>query len=108
MSRGLTHTVADLGGTAPQLDVRLAMWDLGQCDKRRCTGTRLVRQRLVTEQRLGVPFPGVVLSPVGKSCVSAEDRPLVCARGLAVVDCSWNRLDDVPFSARPEAARRTS
>jgi pre-rRNA-processing protein TSR3 len=62
-----------------------------------CAGTKLVRQGLVGELRLGVPFPGVVLSPVGRSCISREDRELISARGLAVVDCSWNRLEDVPF-----------
>lgn len=44
-------------------------------------------------------FPGVILSPVGRNCVSRQDRELVGAKGLAVVDCSWNRLDDVPFGA---------
>lgn len=75
----------------------LAMWDLGQCDKKRCTGTRLVRQGVVKELRLGQSFPGVVLSPNGTRCVSKEDAELIAAKGLAVVDCSWNRLDDVPF-----------
>lgn len=42
---------------------------------------------------------GVILSPMGKSCVSKEDRDLIGEKGLAVVDCSWNRLDDVPFGA---------
>lgn len=39
----------------------------------------------------------MILSPVGRSCVSAQDKELVGSKGLAVVDCSWNRLDDVPF-----------
>lgn len=46
---------------------------------------------------MGVPYPGVILSPSGTRCVSAEDADLIRAKGLAVVDCSWNRLDDVPF-----------
>lgn len=49
------------------------------------------------ELRLGVPFPGIILSPMGKACVSCHDKDLIAARGLAVVDCSWNRLEDVPF-----------
>ena len=81
----------------PVTPFRLAMWDLGQCDKKRCTGTKLVRQHVVSELRLGVPFPGVILSPNGKCCVSNEDKELIGAKGLAVVDCSWNKLDEVPF-----------
>ncbi|WPT12998.1 Ribosome biogenesis protein TSR3-like protein [Picochlorum sp. SENEW3] len=82
---------------AGEIQIPLAMWDLGQCDKKRCTGTRLVRQGVVQELRLGQHFPGVIMSPVGRSCVSMEDADLIESKGLAVVDCSWNKLDDVPF-----------
>ena len=48
-----------------------------------------------------MPFPGIILSPVGKACVSCQDKELIAAKGLAVVDCSWNRLEDVPFGGAP-------
>ncbi|PNW69939.1 hypothetical protein CHLRE_17g698950v5 [Chlamydomonas reinhardtii] len=86
--------------------VQLAMWDLGQCDRKRCSGTRLARQGIVRELRLGVTFPGVILSPMGTRSVSAEDAALIRTKGLAVVDCSWNRLDDVPFGRIKGAAPR--
>ncbi|KAL8476105.1 hypothetical protein ACS0TY_028682 [Phlomoides rotata] len=71
--------------------VQLAMWDFGQCDAKRCTGRKL-------ELRVSSSFGGVVLSPTGTQCVSQEDLDLIKRRGLAVVDCSWARLEDVPFT----------
>lgn len=82
------------------------MWDLGQCDRKRCTGARLVRQGAVRELRLGAPWPGVVLTPAASHAVSSADNALVASRGLAVVDCSWARLADVPFSKTRGAAPR--
>lgn len=38
--------------------------------------------------------------------MSREDAALISAKGLAVVDCSWNRLDDVPFGRIRGAAPR--
>lgn len=73
------------------------MWDFGQCDAKRCTGRKLARFNLLKELRVTSGFGGIVLSPVGTHCVSREDYPLIKQRGLAVVDCSWARLTDVPF-----------
>ena len=97
---------SDEGAGETAIPFRLAMWDLGQCDKKRCTGTKLVRQHVVSELRLGVPFPGVILSPNGKCCVSNDDKELIGAKGLAVVDCSWNKLDEVPFGEWSKAECR--
>ena len=122
------------GGAPGACPVRLAMWDLGQCDRRKCTGAKLVRAGVVEELRMSqvsvggagvcavaaagsvrvarhppsvtatpsLPpppqgFAGVVLTPMGRAAVSAQDRATVAARGLAVVDCSWKKLDEVPF-----------
>ncbi len=86
--------------------VPLAMWDLEQCDPKRCSGRKLARLGCLRELRIQQRFPGVALTPSATDCISPGDYHLVHSDGLAVVDCSWNRLDDVPFARIRSAAPR--
>ncbi|PPR01123.1 hypothetical protein CVT26_016065 [Gymnopilus dilepis] len=81
-----------------QIEVPVAMWDFDHCDPRRCSGKKLSRLGLIKELRVGSRFRGVVVSPKGKQVISPSDREIILAGGLAVVECSWARLDDVPFN----------
>ncbi|CAH2352143.1 18S rRNA aminocarboxypropyltransferase [[Candida] railenensis] len=78
--------------------VKLAMWDFEHCDPKRCSGKKLERLGLIKNLRVGQKFSGVVVSPNGKGVVCPDDREIVEGNGSAVVECSWARLDEVPFN----------
>ena len=82
---------------ARNFPIRLFMWDFGHCDVKRCTGQRLAKMGYLQNMRVGETFRGLVLSPMGLKRVSPQDKDIVSSIGVSVVDCSWARLDEVPF-----------
>ena len=73
--------------------VRLAMWDFGQCDPKRCSGIKLKRLGYVRILGIKDTFHGLVLSPIGQQVLAPADKELMMSGGLAVVDCSWKQLE---------------
>lgn len=84
-------------GPDPLDGLRLRMWDFSQCDPKRCTGARLSRRGIFQSMPLRQPFKGLVLSPNGTICISPADSTILEENGLSVIDCSWARLDEIPF-----------
>lgn len=78
--------------------LKLRMWDFSQCDPKRCTGARLARRGIFKSMPLKQPFRGLVLSPNGSESVSPADADILDEHGLSVIDCSWARLAEIPFS----------
>lgn len=76
---------------------RLAMFDFNQCDPKKCSGRKLYRMGLLRIQKLGLKFPGLILSPIGSKSISMADRSFILSHGLAVVDCSWNQIEQTPI-----------
>ncbi|KAL1758536.1 hypothetical protein FB107DRAFT_207019 [Schizophyllum commune] len=80
------------------IDVPVAMWDFDHCDPKRCSGKKLSRLGLIKELKVPSKFRGIVVSPKASQVVAPCDRDIVLKGGVAVVECSWARLDDVPFN----------
>ncbi|KAL3478250.1 hypothetical protein BJX99DRAFT_224897 [Aspergillus californicus] len=85
----------DSGSSRPPF--KAACWDLGHCDPKRCSGKRLMQFGLMRELAIGQKSQGVVISPNAKKVISPADKDLLEQYGAAVVECSWVRVNEVPW-----------
>jgi len=78
--------------------ISLAMWDFGQCDIKKCSGRKLLRHGMIRCLKGKQRWKGIVLSPKATKLFSKADSDLVQCHGLCVIDCSWNRVDELSLT----------
>ena len=86
-------------GGPSEMECKVWMWEFGQNDPKRDSGSKLRRLGYAGLLRIGQSFPGVVLSSEAKVFVSGADAELVRSFGVGGINCSWNRLDEIPFGS---------
>ena len=69
--------------------------DSNQCDPKHCSGHWLAQHGYVRRLPVGRSFQGIALSHHGTRTISPADREVVETHGLVVLDCSWNRTDEI-------------
>lgn len=79
-------------------DIKLMMWDYGQCDVKRCSGRKLARLGYLTSLPLQAKCKGIVLNPLCTTMVSRQDREIISGMGICAIDCSWAILEKIQLS----------
>jgi len=86
--------------------LRIFMWEFGQNDARRDSGSKLCRLGYARKLKVGYSFNGIVLSSEASKVVSKDDLAIIRTDGIAGINCSWNRLTEIPFSSLGKASNQ--
>ena len=89
-----------------RFSIDVAMWEFGQNDPKRDSGSKMVRFGMARKLRVGESFRGIVLSSEAKETLSPADAPILLQNGIAGINCSWNRLEEIPFGMLGRAAHQ--
>lgn len=89
-----------------QSRVRIIVYQAGQCDPRKCTALKLGRHGIVriVSQIKFLPKRAVILNPYSEIAFSPADKERIEDFGLAALDYSWERTENV----LPKHVRGTS
>ncbi|MCH8906474.1 MAG: DUF367 family protein [Candidatus Heimdallarchaeota archaeon] len=68
------------------------MLHLDQCDKTKCTGSRLLKFKLIHNSRRKSIKGSIILSPYSDTSISQADLKIISRRGITVIDGSWNQI----------------
>ena len=79
--------------------MKIVVYHAEECDRKKCTTVKLGKQgkvKVVTKLNQ-LPTSAFVLDPYSQKALSVEDRETIAKKGLVGLDCSWKRLDKVPY-----------
>lgn len=82
--------------------MKIVVYHAEECDKKKCTTVKLGKQgkvKVVTKLNM-VPTGAIILDPYSQKALSPEDRDIIIEKGLVGLDCSWKRLDKMPFKLK--------
>ncbi|EPR79003.1 hypothetical protein SLOPH_1790 [Spraguea lophii 42_110] len=82
------------------------LFDFKQCDPKRCSGQKLIKFGRVKQCKPFRSFKGIVLSPMGEKSISKEDKEIIEKYGIALIECSWAKVDEIDFSCLPKKNNR--
>ncbi|MHA2160614.1 MAG: DUF367 family protein, partial [Candidatus Thorarchaeota archaeon] len=87
--------------------LQVIVYHAGQCDPKKCTGTRLGRMRKakVVKNMRHIPRGAVVLNPVSEVAFSPADKDSILKSGLVALDCSWKQAEKIFAASRAGAQR---
>lgn len=85
--------------------INLNIYHANQCDRRKCTGLRLLkfknrlensglRLKIISSIRK-IPRSSIILNPLAPTFMSKIDRQTVQKSGITVLDCSWNKANEI-------------
>jgi pre-rRNA-processing protein TSR3 len=82
------------------------IFHMRECDPKKCTALKLERLGLakVYYSINRLPTNSILLYPFAKEVLSPLDRQIALSRGISAIDCSWNKIEELPqlrrFNAR--------
>jgi pre-rRNA-processing protein TSR3 len=71
-----------------------------ECDPKKCTALKLGRlglAKVVYNIRM-LPQGSLLLYPFTEKILSPQDRLILIKKGISAIDCSWNRIEEVPYT----------
>ncbi|ELQ75769.1 hypothetical protein THOM_1297 [Trachipleistophora hominis] len=77
--------------------IRKIIYDIGQCNRKICSGQKLIRANKVVMLDNKHRFGGILLSPKGTQTISPIDKLLIEKQGIGLIDCSWKKVDSTDF-----------
>lgn len=82
--------------------MRIVVYHAEECDRKKCTTVKLGKQgkvKVVTKLNQ-VPTGAIILDPYSQKALSVEDKEIIMKNGLVGLDCSWKRIEKVPFKIK--------